>query len=138
LTSHGSGTNEEEMIPLLVVTSGIEAATGLLLLICPGPVVRLLIGADASGAVGVVARVAGVALVALGVACWPGRRGASVSPRALPAMLTYSSVVTVYLAHLGLGREWAGPLLWPAALLHAVLTALLARCWSRRSRTVSA
>ena len=36
-----------------------------------------------------VARVAGIALIALGIACWPGPP--------LVGMLTYSAVVTLYL-----------------------------------------
>jgi hypothetical protein len=35
----------------------------------------------------------------------------------------------VYLAYLGLVGGFAGILLWPAVVLHAVLTALLARAW---------
>ena len=34
-----------------------------------------------------------------------------------------------FLTALGIGGEWVGPLLWPAAVLHAVLALLLARAW---------
>jgi hypothetical protein len=44
-------------------------------------------------------------------------------------MLTYGALVTLYLAYLGLTGEWVGTLLWPAVVLHAILTALLARAW---------
>jgi hypothetical protein len=43
-------------------------------------------------------------------------------------MLTYGALVTVYLAYLGL-VGFSGILLWPAVLLHAVLTLLLLRTW---------
>ena len=42
-------------------------------------------------------------------------------------MLTYSAAVTLYLAYVGLVGVFAGILLWPAVVLHAILTALLAR-----------
>jgi hypothetical protein len=42
-------------------------------------------------------------------------------------MLTYSALVTLYLLYLAVRGEWAGPLLWPVVVLHAVLTFLLAR-----------
>ena len=49
-----------------------EAATGLALLIVPSLVGQLLLGAELTGVAMPVARVAGIALIALGVACWPG------------------------------------------------------------------
>ena len=64
-----------------------------------------------------VARVAGIALIALGIACWPGPP--------LVGMLTYSTVVTLYLAYLGFAGGLSGILLWPAVVLHVILTALL-------------
>lgn len=96
-----------------------EAFTGLALAIYPSPVVRLLFGAEISGAGTVISRIAGIALIALGIACWPG------PPRV--GMLIYNALATAYLAYVGIGGEWVGPLLWPAVVLHAVLTLLLAR-----------
>jgi hypothetical protein len=96
-----------------------EAATGLALLIVPSLVGRLLLGEDLAGIAIPVARVAGIALVALGVACWPGS-----TPRL--GMLVYSAAVTLYLACLGLVGV-GGSLLWPAVVLHALLTVLLMR-----------
>jgi hypothetical protein len=66
--------------------------------------------------------VTGIALVALGIACWPGRP-------ALCGMLTYSVLATLYLLYLAIRGQWVGPLLWPAVAAHAVLTILLARAW---------
>ena len=42
-------------------------------------------------------------------------------------MLTYSVAVTLYLAYLGFASGVAGVLLWPAVVVHAILTALLTR-----------
>lgn len=110
------------MKKVLLLAAVSEAATGLALLVYPVVVVRLLLGQEMTGVAIPVARVLGIALIALGVACWPGRTG-------LGGMLTYSALATGYLAWLGLGGEWVGPLLWPAVALHAILTALLARAW---------
>jgi hypothetical protein len=44
-------------------------------------------------------------------------------------MLTYGALVTVYLAYLGLVGGFTGILLWPAVVVHAILTILLARAW---------
>ena len=96
-----------------------EAATGMALLIVPSLVSRLLFGEELTGVAIPVARVAGIALIALAIACWPGPP--------LVGMLTYSSVVALYLAYLGLAGGLTGILLWPAVVLHIILTALLIR-----------
>jgi hypothetical protein len=94
-----------------------EATTGLALLIVPSLVGRLLFGEGLAGVAIPVARVTGIALIGLGIACWPGPP--------LVGMLTYSAVVTLYLAYVGFADGLTGVLLWPAVVLHAILTALL-------------
>jgi hypothetical protein len=42
-------------------------------------------------------------------------------------MLTYSAAVTLYLAYVGFAGGLSGILLWPAVILHMILTALLIR-----------
>ena len=104
----------------LVFAAVAEAVTGLALLIVPSLVGQLLLGEALTGVAIPVARVAGIALIALGVACWPGPP--------LVGMLIYSAVVTLYLAYLGFSGL-AGVFLWPAVALHAVLSILLGRAW---------
>ena len=104
---------------VLVLAAVGEAATGVALLIVPSLVGRLLLGEELTGVAIPVARVAGIALIALGVACWPGPP--------LVGMLTYSAAVTLYLAYVGFAGGLTGILLWPAVVLHAILTALLTR-----------
>ena len=113
------------MKKLLAFAAIAEAATGMALIVLPFLAGRLLLGTEFSGVAIVAGRVAGIALIALGVACWPYGPGA----RALYGMLTYSALVTLYLLYVAIGGEWTGLLLWPAVLLHALLTVLLARCW---------
>jgi hypothetical protein len=105
------------MKALLVFTAVLEIATGAALLIVPSLVGQMLLGAELTGVAVTVARVAGIALIGLGVACWPG------TPRT--GMLTYSAAVTLYLAYLGVTGGSSGVLLWPAVALHLVLTVLL-------------
>jgi hypothetical protein len=96
-----------------------EIATGLALLAVPSLVGQLLLVEGLTGAALTVARVAGIALVGLGVACWPG------TP--IVGMLIYSAAVAIYLAYVGLAGGATGILLWPAVVLHLTLTALLIR-----------
>ena len=104
-----------------------EASTGLALLIVPSFVGQLLLGEQLTGVAVPVARVAGIALIALGIACWPGPP--------LLGMVTYGALVTLYLAYLGLAGGLTGVLLWPAVILHAILTALLTLDVARMPRT---
>jgi hypothetical protein len=113
---------------LLAIAAAAEAATGLALMVVPSLVGRLLLGTELSGVSIPVARVLGIALIALGVACWPGRT-------ALCGMLTYSVLVMVFLAYVGIRGTWAGPLLWPAVVLHAIMTILLGRAWFMSRKT---
>ena len=56
---------------LLTVTAVLEAAVGLLFVVIPSRVTTFLLGAPLDTPVALtVARVTGVALLALGVACW--------------------------------------------------------------------
>ena len=109
---------------LLALAAVAEAATGVALLIVPSLVCRSLFGAELTGVSIPLARVTGIALLGLGIACWP-------SWTALYGMSTYSALATLYLAYLGIGGESVGLLLWPAVVLHAVLTLLLVRAWVR-------
>jgi hypothetical protein len=101
----------------LIFAATIEAATGLALLIVPSFVARLLLGEELTTVAVPVARVAGIALIALGIACWPGPP--------LAGMLIYGALVALYLAYLGFLGAFTGVLLWPAVALHLILTMLL-------------
>jgi hypothetical protein len=99
----------------------------LALLVVPALVGQLLLGERLTGVAVQVARVAGIALIGLGVACWPG------PPRV--GMLTYGAAVMLYLAYVGFADGLTGILLWPAVVLHVILTALLARASDKATRT---
>jgi hypothetical protein len=121
-----------EMNRLLSFAAVAEALTGVALMAVPSIVGRLLLGTDLSGVTVPVARVAGMALVGLGVACYPGE----AASRGLSGMLAYSLLATLYLVYLGLDGEWVGSLLWIAATIHAALTVLLAASWFKTLTTL--
>jgi len=102
---------------VLILAAACEAATGVALLIVPSLVGRLLFGEELTGVAIAVARVTGIALIALGVACWPGPP--------LVGMLSYNAAVTLYLAYVGVAGGLTGVLLWPVVILHLILAALL-------------
>ena len=101
---------------VLAYAAAAWVLTGLALLIAPSLVGWLLLGDALVGIAVPVARVAGIALIGLGIACWPA------PPRA--GMSTYGGGVSLYLAYLAFAGS-AGILLWPAGALHLLLTVLL-------------
>ena len=117
------------MKKLLGLAAVLEAATGLVLIIHPGLVAQGLFGDGVAGAGMALSRVAGCALLALGVACWPGRESGSGSARSIGALLTYSLLVTLYLIYLGVLGHLAGMLLWPAVAVHVAWMLLLVTAW---------
>jgi hypothetical protein len=109
---------------VLVLAAVGEISTGLALLVVPSIVGRLLLGEELTGVAVPVARVAGIALIGLGVACWPG------TP--ILGMWIYSAAVALYLAFVGFGGGSGGMLLWPAVAVHFVLSLLLGLALWRR------
>jgi hypothetical protein len=107
------------MKKVLMLAAASEAATGVACLIVPSLVGQLLFGAELTGVAVPLARVIGIALIGLAVACWPGP--------AVVGMLTYGALATLYLAYIGFAGGFTGMLLWPAVVLHVILTVLLFR-----------
>jgi len=96
-----------------------EAALGVVVFVAPGLAFALFFAVEPVASAVMMARIAGIALVGLGIACYP--RGPQPSPYGL---LAYSTLVMLYLIDLGIGGV-AGVLLWPAVVIHALLSAAL-------------
>jgi hypothetical protein len=114
------------MKKLLGLAAVSEGSTGLILLVYPSIVIRLLFGSEIAGPGVWASRFAGIALIGLGVACWPD----SNTVRAFLAMSIYSSLAALYLAYVGVNGGM-GILLWPAVAVHAILSVLLAVAWRK-------
>jgi multisubunit Na+/H+ antiporter MnhC subunit len=103
----------------LALTAAVEAGAGLALIAAPDAMVRLLLGADISGAGIPLGRVAGVALLALGLACWLARGQATSA--LVGAMALYNFGVAAVLGMAGVLSGMTGVFLWPAVALHAAM-----------------
>jgi hypothetical protein len=110
---------------LLTVTAVIETGAGFALLVMPTVIVQLLLGADIAGTAIPLGRIAGAALLALGIACWLARGNAqSQAARGLvAAMLVYNFGAVVVLGAAGIRLQTAGIALWPAVTIHAAMAA---------------
>jgi hypothetical protein len=123
---------------LLRLTAIIETATGLGLVAVPSVIIRLLLGSElGTSAAVMLARVAGAALLALGVACWLARDDTqSRAARGLVvAMLMYNIAATAILAFAGIGLGLHGIALWPAVVLHAAMAVWCVACLRRGPQT---
>lgn len=108
---------------VLALSALAELATGLALVISPAFVLTSLLAPVTPGLTIPVARVAGIALIALGTACWAGWN--RVAAGGFRALLAYNLLVAIYLAYLGTAEHLGGVLLWPAAILHMGVATLL-------------
>jgi hypothetical protein len=113
------------MKALQTATAVIELGAGFALLCFPSITVELLVGAPLeTPAALTVARVGGAGLLALGVACWLARDDTqSRAARGLvAAILLYDVAAVAVLAFAGIGFGLRGVGLWPAVVLHALMT----------------
>jgi hypothetical protein len=121
-----TATSSDASRKTLAFAAVVEIGTGLALLAVPALVIRLLMGDGASGLALPIARFLGIALLAFGVACWPGTRHVDRGSSPLAGMLIYNGLVAVFLAYLFVIAQIGGILLWPAVALHAAVAVLLA------------
>lgn len=108
---------------VLAISCGFEAATGLGLLVAPGVVASLVLGAEIVGPATIIGKIAGLALISLAIACWP--RVNAKGEGAYLAMLIYNALVALLLAEAGASGKAAGMMLWPVVLTHLVFAALI-------------
>jgi len=120
----------DRLMKILTFAAAVEVGTGLALMVNPAIVVRLLLGMEISWVGTMLGRCFGIALLGLGVACWPDRESASAAHR---AMLIYNVLIALYLACLGTIGHVGGWLLWPGVVLHAVVALLLIRTWRSKA-----
>ncbi|MGO9831347.1 MAG: hypothetical protein ACLPJH_14510 [Myxococcaceae bacterium] len=117
---------------VLGVAAVTETLTGIVLMAAPALLCELLLGTRPSPQAVPLCRVAGIALLALGTACWPNQPLANAG--AFRGMLLYNVLIALYLAFLGTVRHLTGLLLWPVVVVHAVLALLLVWSWRKERR----
>jgi hypothetical protein len=111
------------MKSLLTFTALVEGATGLALLIIPAVVVSLLLGVSLTEPGGILlGRMGGAALISLAIGCWLSKNDSKISIVVIKAMVVYNTLAALLLAYAGLIEHFSGIGLWPALLLHAVLS----------------
>ena len=120
----------------LSFASVVEIATGLALVVDPRFVVALLVGPNTPVEEIPMGRLPGIAILALGVACWPGGQDEQPSAQVFAGMLVYNVLIALFLVYLFVAGHLGGVLLWPAVVLHGGVALLMASVW--RNERVSA
>lgn len=113
------------MRQLFAVTGLLESGTGLALIFVPVVVVSLLLQAPLDGIAALtLARIAGAALTALAIACWLARKnpGSAAARGLILAMVLYNLGAVLVLGYAGVQSQVVGILLWPAVIIHLVMT----------------
>ena len=109
---------------LFLITALAEGATGLALLAVPASVVALLLGAPIETPAAItVARLAGVALLSLGIICGLASRKSlgDAAYGLVIGLLTYNVLAAAVLFYARTAAGLTGVFLWPAVLTHAAM-----------------
>jgi len=105
-------------------SAGLEIVAGVILITVPDIACRLLFGATLENLAWPLARWVGVALLALGIACLPSRT-AEWNGHAVLGLFVFNAGIAVLFARVGTTTVMHGPLLWPAAVLHFLISLAL-------------
>jgi len=110
----------------LIVTAFAEAGTGLCLLVLPAVPIALLLGlTQAAPETLLICRIAGAALLCIGIASCLARNDQRTPAQLglLTGILLYDLAAAVLLGFAGVALNMVGLALWPAVVLHALLAA---------------
>jgi hypothetical protein len=136
----GHGTFTMHRTYLLITTAFAEGGIGILLLVWPSAVVAVLLGVDqCSPETYFTARIAGAALLAIGVACWLGRSVAVAEDQRglITGVLVYDLAAAGLLGYAGVALAMTGIALWPAVVLHSALSIWCVMCLAVGPRSYS-
>jgi hypothetical protein len=118
-----------------VVTAVLEIGAGLVLLVAPAVVIRLLFDSSEIQTGVAIGRLAGAALMSLGVACWWARHddGSAGSRGLVGGLLIYNAAVVALVLSASFGSP--GLLLWAVVVVHGTLAVWCG--WLLRGRPAS-
>lgn len=111
---------------LLLVSTTAEVVAGAALILAPSALVGLLVGGTLDSPTAfAVARLAGAALVTLGLVCWFASRdpASRAAVGVVASLVFYNAAAASVLLYARLKLSLSGAGIWPAILLHAALAA---------------
>ena len=110
---------------VLMIAAWFEIVVGVSFVLALNAQSQLLFGAIPKGPGAGFGRLAGIALIGLGVACLPSKlEGAR--DHAVRVLLLYNVSASLLLAWIGLATTFRGIVLWPIVIVHALIAMALA------------
>jgi hypothetical protein len=118
---------------LLTFAAAFESLTGLTLILAPKATAVFILRAELNVVGVILGRVCGVALVALGIACWGARSDSESAARSgtLKAITFYNAGVGLLLVLFAAIGKTGRIALWSAGVLHLALAAAFAISYRR-------
>ena len=115
----------------LFITALVEGTVGICLLFLPAVLFALLLGLEQAAAETIfVGRIAGAALLAIGVASWLARNDSFTAAQLglWSGIFIYNATVSTLLVYAGTVFKMNGILLWPTVAIHAILAVWCLDC----------
>jgi hypothetical protein len=115
----------------LLATACAEAATGACLIVAPAVLLSLLLGVENVASVAILlARLAGAALLAIGIASWMAKADTPNPAQfgLLAGILFYNAAAALLLAFAGAVSKMQGILLWPVVAFHVLMAIWTLTC----------
>ena len=103
----------------------IEIIVGASFILALNTQSQLIFGTTTAGSGVHFAQLAGIALIALGIACLPANHAATRRV-AVRTLLIYNIAAAIFFAWIGVATTLRGVVLWPVVILHTVLAIVLA------------
>ena len=112
---------------VLRIAAAVECFAGLAFSLIPAFIVSLLLGIEPGSAAVLVARVTGLALLSLGIACWGAGTdsGSPAQTATFRAITVYNAGVAGLLITFGVTGQAHGVFLWFSAIVHVLLAGAL-------------
>ena len=116
----------------LMIAAWVEIMVGVSFVLAVNGQSQFVFGTTLDGAGAGFARLAGIGLIALGIACLPSDH-VETNRRAVRTLLVFNIAATILFAWIGVATTFRGVMLWPVVILHALLAIALAFSLSRES-----
>jgi len=109
---------------LLKFTSVLETLLGAFLIIDPSLVLKLLFNMDSTASIIALSRLTGIVYFCFGIVCFPPNEisGNYNKSPVVRAMFLYNILAAIYLGYLKFVSGYDGRLLFPAVILHVLIT----------------
>lgn len=111
---------------VLALAAWFEILVGASFILVPDTQSQFLFAVTLEGTGVHFARLAGVALIALGIACLPSKRS-ETRQVAARVLLVFNLAATILFASIALATTVHGVMLWPIVIVHAVIAISLVR-----------